>query len=98
MSICLPYLLWQFIANHPFQRKKLVRVNQHAKRQVKKEIIKDPCIDESPAYVVKINGDHLFQQIDITPEEILRVQQFAQNKPFVQKIIVNNLTNILDLT
>ena len=67
----------------------------------KSEVIEESLefIDESPAYVIKINGNHLFQQIDITPEEILeRVQMnFAlETKPFVQKIIVNNLTNILE--
>ena len=81
-------------SSKPTHREKLSKVK-------KSEVIKESLefIDESPAYVVKINGDHLFKQIDITPEEILeRVQMnFAlETKPFVQKIIVNNLTNILE--
>ncbi|HCE85135.1 MAG TPA: hypothetical protein DEO99_03185, partial [Bacteroidetes bacterium] len=56
-------------------------------------------IDSSAAYAFKIIGNDAAKQLDITPEKILQIlkEEFdLSNKPLIQKILLENITTIMD--
>ena len=56
-------------------------------------------IDSSAVYAFKISGNDAASQLDITPEKILQIvkEEFdLSNKPLIQKILLNNITTIMD--
>lgn len=56
-------------------------------------------IDSSAVYAFKISGNDAAKQLDITPEKILQIleEEFdLSNKPLVHKILLNNITTIMD--
>ena len=64
-------------------------------------ILEEPFdfIDSSAMYAFKINGHDAAKQLDITPEKLLQIieEEFdLSGRPLMQKIILKNLTAIMD--
>ena len=56
-------------------------------------------IDSSALYAFKISGNDAAKQWDITPEKIMHIveEEFdLSHKPLIQKILLNNITTIMD--
>ena len=56
-------------------------------------------IDSSAVYAFKIIGNDAAKQLDITPKKILQIlkEEFdLSNKPLIQKILLKNITTIMD--
>ena len=56
-------------------------------------------IDSSAVYAFKIIGNDAAKQLDITPEKILQIlnEEFdLSNKSLIQKILLKNITTIMD--